>query len=156
MQPLPRARGADVQEFQVDSDSDEEEDGIRGVNEELEKIWRQFPADIFLVAPNGRTRDQPSHLLMYEHERLRATWDDFKTLDLRNKFHAVHVKSLGLPGWKIMFDYFFPGKDTIVRRGDKQNYPFCLYYQWWMALIGRLTAKQVRIVKSILLKGRQA
>jgi hypothetical protein len=155
LQPQPRARGRDVEEYNAANGGGELDDigndGVLGINEKLEDIWRQFPVDLLLNGPNTKSKSEPSHILMTEDERRRSTIDDFKTLDLRNKFHVAFVKHVGPDEWNnALFKRFFPGKDKIHYKGDSQNYALCRYYTKWMNLIAKLTSSDVARVHKAL------
>jgi hypothetical protein len=160
---LPQARMAPEPQAQIFEilgarheetfESDDEEGDIvaqQGINGTLDHITRQFAYDIMNLAANKKSRHESSHFLYKPEERIRATDNIFRTLDLRGVFDGVLIRAVDRPGWKDVFDKYFPPK--AEPRGQKQNFKKASFFIDWLVLCDRMSEGDVEKCRSQLFR----
>ncbi|KAH9011421.1 hypothetical protein EDB83DRAFT_2234070 [Lactarius deliciosus] len=151
---LPQEAGPDivarrVHEDQMDQDEDGEQESI---DDKVARLWRQFPFDLFENAPNHRSNQQGSHLLLSEQQRGEATIEVFRDTDLSRLFSRVVVKIVRPEKWHdLEFKRYFPPKG-FVAPVLFQNFPRMGYFQEWNTLMRNLSTVDAQIVRDLCWK----
>lgn len=145
VRPRLRMSGMDV-DLLDESDTDDEyaDDNVDAI---VTQLWKQFPFDVFQLAPNHRSYMEGSYVLLDEAQRSRITHDIFKSLDLRGVFERVQYRIVDMKIWggKI-FDRYFPQKH-YVRPKRLQQFTKATYYRNWMDMLSRLNDEDAELVR---------
>lgn len=110
------------------------------IDDALSPIQRQFPSDIFQLAPKSKAGG--SFVKLNQTQRMSVTADIFRSLDFSQIFHQVQYQVMTPKEWyTLVFARYFPAKGTVQRKA-LQNFPSATYYQEWTALMDRLDEGQ--------------
>jgi hypothetical protein len=126
--PAARDEGSDLEEPSSPDDRD------AGIDAQMSRLWRQFVMDISYKAPNQRGVSNPSHVRLSREDRLAASEEPYRNINLAQVFHAVWYKNAEVDQWKQAFNWLFPPIGRRVAK-DVQNYGACKYYSMWMELL---------------------
>lgn len=105
----------------------------------IQGIWRQMPMDLISTSPNRKSSTAPAHTLLSPEQRDAVTWQLFLTLDLTRVFPHAYVYRLNGAAWKVLFDVYFPPKDSKLLHASAQNWPSMTYLARWQDLMSRVT-----------------
>ena len=136
-------------EDHMDEDETVQEESV---NDVISRIWWRFPYDLFENAPDCRSNQQGSHLLLSEQQRSEATIEVFRDTDLSALFSRVVVKKVGAHNWEnLEFKRYFPEKG--YRPPTRlQNFPRMRYFQEWNTLMDTLSQDNADIVRASVWK----
>jgi hypothetical protein len=151
--PKVLASGRDVDEHEEFRANSSDDDNVEGnIDDIVDKIWSQFPYDIFKKAPNRKASSASSYLIATTHETENFTMDVFKSFDLSHIFSHIQAKNVNSEFWnETLFSRYFPDKSHKAKeRGKLQNFPYLKYYQTWIDIINRMSKADVRIVRAAL------
>ncbi|KAH8986188.1 hypothetical protein EDB86DRAFT_2809671 [Lactarius hatsudake] len=144
---LPQETGPDIVAQQQDHMDEDIDSWQEGIDDKVSRIWRQFILDLFENAPNHRSSQEASHLLLTEQERKEATVEAFRDTDLSRLFSHVAVKVVEPPKWKeLQFRRYFPPKGFTppIRF---QNFPRMRYFQEWNTMMESLSSDDAQVVQ---------
>ena len=133
-------------EFIADSDPYEPSN----VDASVDRILRNFPANIFLRGPNKKNNQAGSHIILPRDSALHANISIFKSFDLSNIFYRVQVRFAKDQGvWENQFKYYFPPKGAVLAvRGGLQGFPYLPYYTQWKLLMSQLTSQDAESIRA--------
>ena len=145
---VPQEAGPDIlapTETRMDEDEDGQEETI---DDMVARIWRQFPYEVFEKAPNHRSNQQGSHLLLSAQDRREATIEVFQDTDLSQLFSRVAVKLITPNNWfELQFRRYFPAKG-FVPPAQLQNFSKMLYFREWTTLMENLSIEDAHVVRT--------
>jgi hypothetical protein len=147
LKPRARMTGEDIRFGGSDSDEDAE-----GIDIHVTKIFRQFPYDVFQVAPNRKSHKTGSWILLDDTARSGVRIDVFKTLDLSLIFDEVQYRIVDQNVWKdVVFARYFPAKGQKPPKA-LQNFPAATYYKDWIDLMNRLSTNDANLVRRTMFR----
>lgn len=119
------------------------------IDDVIKRIWRQFPYDLFENAPNHKSLQQGSHLLLSKEDRQNATIEVFRDTHLSPLFSRVAIKVLTPDKWEgLEFRRYFPEKG-FIRPVKCQNFTRLRYYEEWNSLMERLSIEDATVVRRL-------
>jgi hypothetical protein len=145
LRPVMRPRGPDVELYPDIIEISDDDDNI---DEIVDRIWRQFPADILAKAPNRKSSAADSYVHLNLRGRETATVDMFKTFDLSPIFSEVRARAVPSSFWgDTLFHRFFPPQSVQAKPvGKLQNFPYMKYYRDWIGIAKRLNRAHFQLV----------
>jgi hypothetical protein len=111
-------------------------------------ILRQFPSDIFQLAPSPKPGSGIDEWILLDPLQ-RANVDErvFKSFNLGNVFRQAQYRVMTPVSWKtLVFDRYFPPRGK--GRGKLQNFPSAQYYMAWQALLDGLDKDQAEAARA--------
>jgi hypothetical protein len=131
-----RVRGR-VIEFEDSDESEAEGAQAPALNPDdlIEKIWRQWPVDVFKVAANLKQARLGCHMHIPLALRDFVTTHWFKTTDLRGVFAQCRVRIGDHTLWDQAFEYYFPNTDVVLPT-HQQHFTHLRYFNMWRRWTG--------------------
>jgi hypothetical protein len=145
---LPQEAGPDIVALQMDPTDQDEGDEEESADDVVARIWRQFPSNIFEIAPIHRSSNQEgSQLLLSVKDQKVATIEVFQDTDLSRLFSRVVVKIVRPDKWEgFQFKRYFPPKGHSPPT-RLQNFHRMQYFKEWNALMMRLSTERAQGVR---------
>ncbi|RXW11153.1 hypothetical protein EST38_g14702, partial [Candolleomyces aberdarensis] len=121
-----------------DRDVPEDDPLASGLNNQMDRVFRQLLIDVLNFIPNRRHCIEPSYRSISKEEIEDATIVIFQNTRLSDIFNDVQWKIGTAEDWKTCFDHLLPPKGT-KKEGTVQNYNNAAYLKLWERMLERMT-----------------
>lgn len=148
-EPPIRDDGSDME---VEDSDEEEGDPLgSGIDNELERTWRQFLIDCIQLTPNRKPANMGPYCIIPRSERDSTTIATYQNINLCDIFDEVQWRVSAKGEWSKVFYFLFPPKG-VVKLGKIQNYPKCAYYAQWEGMTKRMSEETAKAARGAMRK----